>query len=400
MKPCDLSSENNKNKFVFQLFLIVLLIGFAMSLSAGPREQAKKIHDRLVGIPPEAAVLDSMAAKISQGDALGAAYEAMNNKIFYTVALKNFVTPWTNEAQTVFDDLNDFSATVIGIIRDDIPFPQILTADIVYVGASDQVSVGYSHTDNLHYQELEDKQVDLSDPAKFFPVPQSSLTDSQITPEDTAGVLTTRAFGQAFLSGGTNRAALRIIGVNHLCRDMEALHDITLTPDRIRQDVTRSPGGDSSIFLNSCIGCHNGMDPMAQAFAYFNFDEELSRVVHTPGQVQEKYLINANTFPFGYVTKDNRWDNYWRQGKNAVLGWRGEVSGGFGLKSMGQEVAGSRGFSQCQVARVFEKVCFRKPTSIVDHEEVQRITNVFEAENYSMKRTFAEVATYCMVESL
>jgi len=398
MKPCDLLSENNKQKFVLQLFLIALLIGFAMSLSAGPREQAKKIHDRLVGIPPEASILDSMEEKIAQGDALSAAYEAMNNKIFYTVALKNFVTPWTNEAQTVFGDFNDFSATVIGIIRDDIPFTQILTADIVYIGAPDQVSVSYSHTDNLHYQALEDKQIDLSDPAKFFSVPQSSLAESQISTEDTAGVLTTRAFGQAFLSGGTNRAAWRIIGVNHLCRDMEALHDITLTPDRIRQDVTRSPGGDSSIFLNSCIGCHNGMDPMTQAFAYFNFDDELNRVIHTPGQVQEKYLINANTFPFGYVTKDNRWDNYWRQGKNATLGWRGEVSGGFGLKSMGQEVAGSRGFSQCQVESVFERVCFRKPVSILDQEEVQRITNVFETGNYNMKRVFAEVATYCMVE--
>ena len=48
--------------------------------------------------------------------------------------------------------------------------------------------------------------------------------------------------------------------------------DTTRPPDRIRQDVARSPGGDSRLFLNNCVGCHSGMDPMAQAFAYYNFN--------------------------------------------------------------------------------------------------------------------------------
>ena len=61
-----------------------------------------------------------------------------------------------------------------------------------------------------------------------------------------------------------------------------------------------TPGGDSTLFLNSCTGCHSGMDPMAQAFAYFEFDDGLGRVIHTPGQVQDKYLINATTFPLGF----------------------------------------------------------------------------------------------------
>jgi len=40
-----------------------------------------------------------------------------------------------------------------------------------------------------------------------------------------------------------------------------------------RQDVSRSPGGDSRLFLNNCIACHSGMDPMTQAFAYYDYDE-------------------------------------------------------------------------------------------------------------------------------
>ena len=65
--------------------------------------------------------------------------------------------------------------------------------------------------------------------------------------------------------------------MNHMCMDMEQVHDTSIAPDRIRQDVSRSPGGDSRVFLNNCIGCHAGMDPLAQAFAYYNFDTTCGR---------------------------------------------------------------------------------------------------------------------------
>ena len=100
---------------------------------------------------------------------------------------------------------------------------------------------------------------------------QSSLNG--LPPAATAGVITSRAASEAFFIDGTNRAMFRFTLLNHLCRDMEQVHDTSRPPDRIRQDVTRSPGGDSSVFLNNCVGCHNGMDPMAQAFAYYDFDE-------------------------------------------------------------------------------------------------------------------------------
>ena len=103
---------------------------------------------------------------------------------------------------------------------------------------------------------------------------------------------------------------------------MEQVHDTSRPPDRIRQDVTRSPGGDSSLFLNNCIGCHSGMDPMAQAFAYYDFDETQGRLVYTQGQVQPKYLINSDNFKPGYITSDDHWENRWRlPGKNTLLGW-------------------------------------------------------------------------------
>ena len=44
------------------------------------------------------------------------------------------------------------------------------------------------------------------------------------------------------------------------------------------------------------------------------------------------------------------------------------------------------------------QVCLRGVSSQEDRDEVERIADVFEAQNHSMKRVFAEVATYCMGE--
>jgi hypothetical protein len=374
-----------------------LVLLCATPASAGPREQARKLHDRIAGVPPSAAVLDQMAALLATGDpvdARAAANLAMQNPQFYMTSLKNMVTPWTNVERTVHADLNDYTALVIGMIRDDVPFTQVLTADLMYVGAN--VNPAYSQTDNAHYQALESQRVDLSNPTLFVPVLQSTLPGSQLLPGDTAGVITTRAAGEAFFSAGTNRRMWRFTTLNYLCRDMELLHDITRPVDRIRQDVSRSPGGDSRLFHNACSGCHGGMDAVAGAFAYFEWDATQMRVVHTPGSVAAKYLINASNFPNGYITSDNRWDNYWRQGSHANLEWRGPNAGGYGAKTLGEEVATSRAFSVCQVEKVFQHVCFRPPNSDQDGDTVDAIAQIFEDNNYSMKRVFAEVGAYCM----
>ena len=379
-----------------QASLVLLLTAFfASSAFAGPREQAKRIHDRLVGVPPTAQTLDAMEALVAGGDPVAAAFMAMDHPLFYNSTLKNWVTPWTNEAQTVFDELNDYSATVIGIIRDERDFRQVLSEDLVYVGAAGVVNSAYSHTDNDHYRELEDSRADLSDPAVLVPVAQSSLAGTQLNAADTAGVLTTRAAARSFLSGGTNRRQWRFLGYNYLCRDMEPLNDISRPSHRLRQDVSRSPGGDSQIFHNNCVGCHSGMDALTGAFAYLEWDEENERLIHTPGQVQGKYLINPDTFPGGFVTFDNSWQNLWRIGPNSYLGWRGDLSAGFGPKALGQEVANSEMFSECQVEKVFEKVCLHPVASPQERAEVQRIAGVLEAQGYNMKRAFAEVAAYC-----
>lgn len=390
-------------KLAIPLFAAVIFCGSAY---AGPREQAKQLHDRIAGVPADSVLLDQMQTLIESGDAIGAAELAIEHPDFYNTTLKTIITPWTNEAQTTFAPLNDYTATVIGAIRDNLDFRTLLYDDILYIGDPSLGLANYSQNNNNHYQQMEQAGVDLK--ADLIQITQSSVNGIPATA--TAGIMTSRAAAKAFFVDGTNRAMLRFTLLNHLCSDMEQIKDNTRSPDRIRQDVSRSPGGDSRIFVNACLGCHAGMDPMVQAFAYYNYEynsgndpEALNgRLEYTAGSVQPKFLINDTNFSYGFVTTDDRWDNYWRAGANYLLGWDTNglnlPPGDAGAKSLGVELANSEAFASCQVKKVFKSICFREPENSDDHNKIKQITDLFKANNYNMKTVFAESAVYCMGE--
>ena len=374
--------------------MLAALLGLqpTIPLVAGPNEQAVRIYNRLAGVPPSDAVLAQMVTLISNGNPQGAAQLAMNNSGFYNVTLRNFIAPATNRAQSAFVPLNDYTATVIGMVRDNVPFNTVLSADVLYVGNTSGAPA-YSPSNNNHYQYLDDNGVDLK--SALVATTQSSMTG--IPSAATAGIITTEAAAAAFFIAGTNRAMFRFTMINYLCNDMPQVMDITRPPDRIRQDVSRSPGGDSRVFLNNCIGCHAAMDPMAQAFAYYNYDPVALQLVYTPGQTQAKYHINTGNFSYGFVTPDDSWNNRWRTGPNALLGWSAALTGsGNGAKSLGQELASSQAFANCQVQKVFQAICLRPPSNAADRSAAAQIVADFQSGGYNMKQVFAETAVYCM----
>jgi hypothetical protein len=373
-----------------------LLLG-ATAFAAGPNaDQATRMYNRIAGVPPTATVLTNMMAT----DPVSAALLATNDPAFYNNTIRNLAAPWTNRDQSVFVPLNDYTATVVGMVRDDMPFNTLLSADLVYTADSASGVPAYSPTNNDMYQAMDDNNVDLK--AHLVSSTQSAL--SGIPSTATAGVMTTRGAASAFFINGTNRAMFRFTMMNHLCNDLQTVMDITRPPDRIRQDVTRSPGGASTLFLNNCIGCHSGMDPMAQAFAYYNFNNidpttaaTMGQIVYTAGQVQPKYHINNTNFPQGFSTPDDSWSNRWRTGPNEILGWSGGLPGtGNGAKSLGQELESSAAFASCQVTRVFKYVCLRAPNMAADFTQVNSMIASFQAHQYKLRQPFAEAAAYCM----
>jgi hypothetical protein len=381
-----------QHKFRTLMVVIVAMTPLLAAAAGTVRDQARRIHDRIAGVPPSDAVLTQMAADITGGNPAAAAQRAMANKNFYDVTLRNFVAPATNRDASIFVPLNDYIATVIGMVRDDVDFSTVLSADLLYTSNAPGAPA-YNSANNAHYQYLDDNHVDLQ--ATLRPQTQSGLLGLPVAA--TAGIMTTRAAAQSFFVAGTNRAMFRFTLMNYLCRDMEQVHDTTRPADRIRQDVSRSPGGDSRVFLNNCIGCHSGMDPMAQALANYNYNETTARLEYTAGAVQPKYLINSDNFKSGYVTTNDGWNNYWRKGPNLWMGWDTNLPGsGTGAKSMGTELAHSDAFADCQVQKVFKAMCLRDAGNAADLAKVQQVKTSFKNGGYKMKQVFADTATYCM----
>lgn len=393
------------------IFIAATLVG--VGVQAGPLEQAKRLHERITGVAPSpnSDVLEAMRVAVAAGDARGAAFLAMDHDAFYDVTLTNWAAPWTNRDQSVFEPLNDYIATVVGFARDNRDFREILSADVLYHAPS--VSPAYRNDSNDHYLAIRDRGLPLQD--VLMATTQSSLTG--LPANATAGVITSRAAAKAFFKAGTNRAQLRYTLLNHLCHDLEQVHDITRAPDRIRQDVSRSPGGDSRAFLNGCLGCHSGMDPLAQAFAYYDYiydaDNDLEGTsghldfndvgavdAETNTRVKAKYHINSATFKYGFVTPDDSWENYWREGVNSNLGWSSEppAGKGQGAKTLGQELAQSEAFASCQAQKVFKNQCFRDPEDDKDRDALALMITNFKASGYSVKSLFADAAVHCVAK--
>jgi hypothetical protein len=355
------------------------------------RQKAVLLHQRLTGVPPSAANLDAMTPLIASSPAQAAAIATSQDQ-FYNVTLKNLFLPATNRDQSVFVPLNDYVVTAIGMVKDDVPYNTALSADILYTLNAGGLPAP-SASNNDHYQTAETNNVNIA--KSLVKTTQSAVYGGSIAP---AGLFTTRAASSAFFINGTNRAMFRFNLIANLCRDMEQVQDTSRPTDQIRQDVASSPGGDSRVYLNNCVGCHSGMDPMARAFAYYNFNTTTNMTEYTAGTVQPKYFINSTNNKFGFVTPDDTWTNRWIAGPNAALGFdTGSTHTGKGAASLGQELAGSDAFSDCQVQKAFKAVCLRAPSSQADVDEVKAIKTSFRANGYKLKQVFADAAVYCTV---
>jgi hypothetical protein len=458
------------NKISLPLLIVVALTSQAVWAGPTERAMAKRIHDRLTGVTATNTVLDDMELLIIGDPAcagsltdIGCGKDAAEYAIdtsqnphaytFYNVTLKNFAAPWTNEEQTVFTPLNDYSATVVGTIRDGLDFRRILFDDLLYVGNAAGLPA-YSNSNNNHYEQLEALDPDpnaansgnLADPL-ILQGPNQGVTQSGETGlpvAATAGVMTTRAAAKAFFSAGTNRAMFRFTLMNHLCTDLEPLKDVSRSSGKVRRDVSRSPGGDSRLYLNGCVGCHAGMDGMAGAFAKYEWDTQdpqnpndglmLYSAVgnplfgsdgtapgisdEIPDDISLKHNINANNFEYGHITTDDSWVNYWRNGPNSKLGLRPADDGpsasgwgplfnpdskgnetGTGAKSLGVELSNSKAFAQCQVDKVFKAICLRDPNVFAaDRNARDGFVSNFVGSTpvpYNMREVFTDVAAYC-----
>jgi hypothetical protein len=332
-----------------------------------------------------------MEADIAAGRPEDAARTALANPNFINIVMKNWVKTWSNREQTNRVDFNDHTATLIGIIRDNIGFDQALYGDVYYtVVGSNQA---YAPNSNSHYQSAENQRLDFSDPNVL--VRDSQTARLGLPAAAVSGVITTRKSGESFFQAGTNRRVNRFTFMNLLCNDYEALHDVTVPQPWIGRDVDRAPGGDSRTFLNKCVGCHAGQDSMRGAYAYYDYTNNMLR--YTPGQVVSK--INKNVlYSAGHMTTDDSWNNMWAlpgSQNQTKLVFKGQTSGN-GAKALNQMLARSEGFANCMAKKVFQLVCMKEPINTDDKVFVQSQARAFEASGYKMKDLIVKTSVGCI----
>lgn len=377
-------------------YLALLVMVSAPSVFADERDQAYRIHNRLTCAPPSKEVWDQMTDLLKKGDGEGAAKLATQNRGFLECKVKQWCQAQTNEDRNFDTKLNDYCATVIGAVRDDKSFGELLYSDIIYVADPNKYTgtdplPPFSVADNLQYEFLDNKGLDLAE--ILVEKKQSEVTGI----DKTSGLLTSRGFAEAYLSAGTNRRAVRYTLINYLCNDLEQLMDTTRSDTWVGRDVERDPGGDATTYNNRCKGCHAGQDFFRGAWAYFDYDVLGKKIKYTPGVVAEKYNINGTAFPAGHITTDDSWMNNWLQGQNAKLGFPTDLVKGNGVSSFGQMISKTEALNTCMAKKVFSSVCAKSGDDVKDKTTISELAADFKASNQNVKRLFVKTALRCHV---
>lgn len=399
-------------KYLILLSLLLSNLVFANEA----RLKAWEIHNRLTGVPPSpnSTVLTQMESRINQfAGTRGleeAAKIAIESEHFYSLTLKNWFKPMSNQERAKNVPLNDVVATLIGAVRDSDqpgkPFTRALTGDLVYVGpATGDENNNFQRDTNRHYETLENRKTNLKTSLVEKMQSQIIQTESNITNNNNndfvnimaggrngaAGIFSLRAWGEAFYTAGTNRRSTRYAFMNFMCKDFEDLHDTTVPDFRVRKDVPRDPGGESKTYKNSCVGCHAGQDALGGAFAHYDYSG--NRLRYNSG-VSAK-MNRDPVFPDGHQTTDDSWINLWAQGQNSALGFRGPQSGN-GASEFGAMLTKSRAFSICMSKKVFKLVCIKSPGE-EDGPFIEQMADELEQnDQYNMKNLFVKTVAKCI----
>ena len=386
--------------------LFVNLTGMS-DLSA--EEKAVQIYKRLAGrgISPDDPLIQQMISRINSGDVRGAGRLVIDQDSgFYNLVVKDMFTRMSTRDELVSNQLSDFVATGIGVVRDDLDARELLTGNYTYRGVAGLPNVRANiATDilasNNHYVDLINTDLKTS-LVKFEPQQVLTAANAPVANPDPAGLLSSRGFLGAHAIAGTNRRIIEFTFREFLCVPIEGWSDPSAPDNFIGQDVERFPEGSNAKFQSNCRACHAQMDPLRGAFANVVFDG--TKVIHSGVDLNTTFFRNAapnvgiaikylptganQKFPSGYAPTDTRFQNYAITGVNAsYFGWDPTKLKGSGMNAFGDMIANSRAFPRCLVRRAFREVCKRSEVE-GDAAAINAVTNEFVSGGYKLKTVF------------
>lgn len=380
-------------------------------------KRAQEIYLRMTGVktPIFNPALSQMVQRLNANDPVGAAALATADPNFLNITVRDFAARMSNRDEAVNVPMNDFTATIIGAVRDQINAQRLLYDNIVYMADPAKAAVPSNVEmdivkSNNHYETLGNDRFDLG---KVLTVAQQKVFDgrSVVNNPTPAGLLTTRQWIAAHAVAGTNRRPVEFAFREFLCTPLEKVADSTGPDNVVGRDIDRFPGGSHSKYTTTCRACHTILDGFRGAFAHFTFsnnivkhsyvvtqaadaDEEAAGfgMQQNPIYVTRKLNHNEDVFREGRVIQDDTWVNNAVYGTNAsTFEW--SKTSGKGLKEFGQLLANSKQFPTCMAKRVFASVCKRQAESSDDEMIRQTASEFSTTRNYNLKWLFQKIVT-------
>ncbi len=415
-----LTEEQVVGKITTQKKQDVIQIGTAPISAA--RKRAAEIYTRLTTakVPIDHPKVVEMEGFINGGEPLKAAAVATAVPNFYNITVRDFAARMSNREESINVPLNDFTATVIGLVHDpaNLSAKELLGGNITYVGDPKKAAIPADPAQDIlrsnnHYQALDSGKYDLTQ--VLVRSTQKLFSTSGVRDNPTpAGLLTSRAFMEAHAIAGTNRRLVEFSFRQFLCAPIAQWADSSGPDAYIGKDIDRFPGGDHAKFTSNCRSCHSGMDSLRGAFASFTFSngfvkntaflapfigmnpeesDDTSDNVKLSGSLPVVFKMNQNdrVFKSAKAVEDDSWRNFSTGGSNkAYFGWPAKLSGR-GVTEFGQMLADSQAFPRCMASRVYRTVCKREAgqyeTAFID-----KVGKEFAQQNYNLKYLFQRVA--------
>ncbi|MBC7660499.1 MAG: hypothetical protein H7249_12445 [Chitinophagaceae bacterium] len=360
------------------------------------------VYARLTGgLKPSPNELNTWAAQVvaatdKRAALLSIADEAVKMDSFYSVTVLDFAQLESNKDRALLDEagtLSDLTATVVGLTRDEKDYRTILYDDIIYVPARAAYDAGSNTIYDILNTSVKNGTAQLSTSLKAST--QTETTGLSVQ----AGIFTLRGFGSKYYEAGTNRGPVRFTFINYVCRDMEDLSDITVDTNSIRRDVDRKPGNDPAKFVNECRGCHFALDPMAGAFAFYDYIPPLKVTDAAPLLIattpNAKTNRNNAVFPGGMTVKDDSWENNWLNSDIYKDLWEPSKAKGKGVKEFGEMIAATKMFPECMAKRAFKTICLGDGVKAIDKASIEKLSSDFVKGSYNMKALFKNAAVEC-----
>lgn len=405
------------------------------------RKRAMMIYNRIAGVkvPTTSPIIDQMLPLVRSGDVVGAAAIVTDEPTFYNVTVRDFAARISNREKSINVPLNDFIATIVGVVRDDLSAQKLLTEDMVYVGnTQDPVNLPVPNdlTDdhimsNNHYEAIDKGKYDL---AKVLIRTNQKIYSSKDKAvrnlgDDAAGLFTTRQWQAAHSIAGTQRRPVQMAFEDFLCSPLEKIADASGPDDVVGADIDRFPGGSHSKYTTTCRGCHTIMDGFRPAFSKWTFsrnfakhadfttrfvkmnanDDENNSMGMEMNPVGFTVKVNKNTDVYqdacrvsetgtqtpdsiGCLIKSEKWVNNANRGANAQR-FKFTRTEGKTLRDFGRLIVESPKFASCMAERVFKSVCNRAPQSL-DMKLIESAADEFiKTQGYSLKYLFQRIGS-------